>query len=175
MKWLTAGVVMLVVATVGAGWYGFQTINDLREEMTTLTNEVETASSNMARSIEDQQTVNGHLFEQLQAENPDVSKALRETDTLRSDLDDMQQQMDRLYDTLATLVLTPPPADTVVVEVPTAPEGPTTQWCAQYLLALETAGLNRAQAQGSSNMNFAEYHDWVVLPMVEIGCPDPNE
>jgi hypothetical protein len=59
--------------------------------------------------------------------------------------------------------------------------GPTDQWCAEYRLALEVNGDNKARSITNpltgeaiySGMNRGMYEEWVVAPLYEVGCPIP--
>lgn len=44
------------------------------------------------------------------------------------------------------------------------------QWCAEYQLALETAGNEHARNQGFGSMTFGAYQTWVNEPLVAAGC-----
>ncbi|MGH8872876.1 MAG: hypothetical protein ACRDWS_12960 [Acidimicrobiia bacterium] len=181
MKWIVGTLAVLVVGLGAVAWLGWQAVEDLETELAALSAAVDDLD---AESDQEGAQVDVFLHQQIEdLSTTDVGIAQDLEDLATADdetagrLADAENAIDSLVDEVAgipALILAMQPTSPSPASSP-EPAGPTVEWCAEYQLNLENAGNAAARAQGLSGMNFGQYQEWVIAPMVDVGCPSPND
>ena len=157
------------------------TVNPLAEEVADLTGQLEQRDTDI-RQLTD---ANDDL-------STDNANLVAEVDRLEDEIDQLEGYVEELEMEFASWVDWALQLETALSEIqslsPPEPTGPSAQWCAEYLLALETAAYARLNpgtdpvviggisfpGRPPEQMHASRYVSEVVEPLESIGCPRPE-